>query len=64
MALESGFLPDEAHSLSQMEMLNADYYKRYLEVVCNNATLAIFIMDDPFLVYLTIARRARSRRRR
>lgn len=46
MALESRFLPDEAHSLSQMEMLNADYYKRYLEVVCNNATLAIFIMDD------------------
>ncbi|PPS43348.1 ATP-binding protein [Chroococcidiopsis sp. TS-821] len=46
MALESRFLPDEAHSMSQMEMLNADYYKRYLEVVCNNATLAIFIMDD------------------
>ncbi|MBE9193075.1 response regulator [Gloeocapsopsis crepidinum LEGE 06123] len=45
MALESEFLPDEANPLSQMEMLNADYYKRYLEVVCNNATLAIFIMD-------------------
>jgi len=45
MALESEFLPDEANHLSQMEMLNADYYKSYLEVVCNNATLAIFIMD-------------------
>ncbi|PIG91875.1 ATP-binding protein [Gloeocapsopsis sp. IPPAS B-1203] len=45
MALESEFLPDEANPLSQMEMLNADYYKSYLEVVCNNATLAIFIMD-------------------
>lgn len=46
MVLESEFLPDEANTPSQMEMLNADYYKRYLEVVCNNATLAIFIMDD------------------
>jgi PAS domain S-box-containing protein len=46
MALENKFLPDEAYPLSQMEMLNADYYKRYLEVVCNNATLAIFIMDE------------------
>lgn len=35
----------EYHRLPQ-EALPADFYKRQLEVVCNNATLALFIMDE------------------
>ncbi len=35
----------EYHRLPQ-ETLSAEVYKRLLEVVCNNATLAIFIMDE------------------
>lgn len=35
----------EYHRLPQ-EAQTADYYKRLLEVVCNNATLALFIMDE------------------
>ncbi|MBD1848134.1 PAS domain S-box protein [Cyanobacteria bacterium FACHB-63] len=35
----------EYHRLPQ-QALSADFYKRQLEVVCNNATLALFIMDE------------------
>ena len=35
----------EYHRLPQ-ETLGAEYYKRLLEVVCNNSTVAIFIMDE------------------
>lgn len=35
----------EYHRLPQAA-LSADFYKRQLEVVCNNATLALFIMDE------------------
>ncbi|MBW4649765.1 MAG: response regulator [Kastovskya adunca ATA6-11-RM4] len=40
------FIPlSEYHRLPQ-EPLSAEFYKRQLEVVCNNATLALFIMDE------------------
>ncbi|MBF2076783.1 MAG: PAS domain S-box protein [Synechococcales cyanobacterium C42_A2020_086] len=35
----------EYHRLPQ-EALPADFYKRQFELVCNNATLALFIMDE------------------
>lgn len=35
----------EYHRLPQISQ-TSDYYKRLLEVVCNNATLALFIMDE------------------
>lgn len=35
----------EYHRLSQ-EVQTHDFYKRLLEVVCNNATVALFIMDE------------------
>jgi PAS domain S-box-containing protein len=35
----------EYHRLPQ-EAQSSDFYKRLLEVVCNNATLALFIMDE------------------
>lgn len=40
------FVPlSEYHRLPQAA-LSANFYKRQLEVVCNNATLALFIMDE------------------
>ncbi|MBD2153555.1 PAS domain S-box protein [Leptolyngbya sp. FACHB-16] len=45
MVSEQTFLLSEYHRLPQ-EALRADFYKRQLEVVCNNATLALFIMDE------------------
>jgi PAS domain S-box-containing protein len=39
-------LPSNQPPLSVEEPLNAEYYKRQLEAVCNNATLALFIMDE------------------
>ncbi|MBW4538684.1 MAG: response regulator [Myxacorys chilensis ATA2-1-KO14] len=39
-------LPSNPPPLSVEEPLNAEYYKRQLEAVCNNATLALFIMDE------------------
>ncbi|NJO81170.1 MAG: PAS domain S-box protein [Cyanobacteria bacterium RM1_2_2] len=35
----------EYHRLPQVDQ-TSDFYKRLLEVVCNNATLALFIMDE------------------
>ncbi|QYO62619.1 radical SAM protein [Leptolyngbya sp. 7M] len=43
--------PDQIVALSEYHRLpqepqTSDFYKRLLEVVCNNATLALFIMDE------------------
>ncbi|NJK52266.1 MAG: PAS domain-containing protein [Leptolyngbyaceae cyanobacterium SU_3_3] len=45
MASEQIVPLSEYHRLPKAA-LSADFYKRQLEVVCNNATLALFIMDE------------------
>lgn len=45
MTADRTFSLSEYHRLPQ-EALPIDFYKRQLEVVCNNATLALFIMDE------------------